>query len=149
MLSRQNLPQYGGGEGRAESIARGGYVLSEGHAPARAVIIATGSEVALAMLAQAELKARGVSARVVSMPCTRRFDRQPEDWKKAVLPPGVCRLAIEAGQTDFWHKYVGPDGAVLGLDDFGASAPAPVLYQHFGLTVDALVQAVLHATKDN
>ena len=95
------------------------------------------------MQAQAALKAGGVAVRVVSMPCTRRFNRQPASWKKQVLPPESCRVAIEAGQTDFWHKYVGLDGEVIGIDEFGASAPAPVLYEHYGLTADNLVQTVL------
>ncbi len=144
-LSRQNLPQYGGGAQRAEGVSRGGYVLSDSDLPLQAVIIATGSEVAIAMQAQAKLKAGGVAVRVVSMPCTRRFDRQPASWKKAVLPPEVCRIAIEAGQTDFWRKYVGLDGDVLGIDQFGASAPAAALYEHFGLTADNLTQTVLRA----
>ncbi len=142
-LSRQNLPQYGGAASRVEGASRGGYVLSEADGPVLAVIIATGSEVAIAMQAQAILKAGGDAVRVVSMPCTRRFDRQPASWKKQVLPPDVCRVAIEAGQTDFWHKYVGLDGDVLGIDEFGASAPAPALYEHFGLTAENLVQTVL------
>ena len=94
------------------------------------------------MQAQAALKDKGVSVRVVSMPCTRLFDRQSADWKKQVLPAGVCRVAIEAGHTDFWRKYVGLDGQVLGLDEFGESAPAPALFEHFGLTVEHLVQTV-------
>ncbi len=145
LLSRQNLPQYGAAEGRAEGASRGGYVLSEADGPLQAVIVATGSEVMLAMQAQQTLAAQGVAVRVVSMPCTRRFDRQPSAWKKQVLPPEVCRVAIEAGQTDFWRKYVGLDGEVLGIDEFGASAPAPALYQHFGLTADKLVQTVLRS----
>jgi len=145
LLSRQNLPQYGAAEGRAEGASRGGYVLSEADGPLQAVIVATGSEVMLAMQAQQALAAQGVAVRVVSMPCTRRFDRQPSAWKKQVLPPEVCRVAIEAGQTDFWRKYVGLDGEVLGIDEFGASAPAPALYQHFGLTADNLVQTVLRS----
>ena len=143
LLSRQNLPQYGGAASRAEGASRGGYVLAEAEGPLQAVIIATGSEVAIAMQAQAALKAGGVAVRVVSMPCTRRFNRQPASWKKQVLPPESCRVAIEAGQTDFWHKYVGLDGEVIGIDEFGASAPAPVLYEHYGLTADNLVQTVL------
>ena len=145
LLSRQNLPQYGAAEGRAEEASRGGYVLSEADGSLQAVIVATGSEVMLAMQAQQTLAAQGVAVRVVSMPCTRRFDRQPSAWKKQVLPPEVCRVAIEAGQTDFWRKYVGLDGEVLGIDEFGASAPAPALYQHFGLTADKLVQTVLRS----
>ncbi|WP_434513714.1 transketolase [Dechloromonas sp. ARDL1] len=145
LLSRQNLPQYGGEPGRAEGASRGGYVLSEADGPAQAVIIATGSEVSLAMQAQAELRKQGVPVRVVSMPCTRRFDRQPASWKNAVLPPEIARVAVEAGQTDIWRKYVGLDGEVLGIDEFGESGPAPALYQHFGLTAANLVQTVLRA----
>ena len=145
LLSRQNLPQYGGEPGRAEAASRGGYVLSEADGPAQAVIIATGSEVMLAMQAQAALKAQGVPVRVVSMPCTRRFDRQPAKWKNAVLLPDVARVAVEAGQTDIWRKYVGLDGEVLGIDEFGESGPAQALYQHFGLTTENLVQTVLRA----
>ena len=144
LLSRQNLTQYGGAADRAEGIRRGGYLLADSDGPAQAVIIATGSEVALAIQAQATLKAQGIPVRIVSMPCSRRFDRQSSSWKKQVLPPELCRVAIEAGQTDFWRKYVGLDGEVLGIDEFGASAPAPALYQHYGLTVDNLVQTVLN-----
>ena len=145
LLSRQNLPQYGGAPGRVEGASRGGYVLAEADGPLQAVIIATGSEVALAMQARADLQAQGVAVRVVSMPCTRRFNAQPASWKNAVLPPDIVRIAVEAGQTDFWHRYVGLDGEVLGIDDFGASAPAPVLYEHYGLTPAKLVQSVLRA----
>ncbi|MBS1144932.1 MAG: transketolase [Proteobacteria bacterium] len=147
-LSRQNLPQYGAPADRAEGAARGGYVLADAEGPLQAIIIATGSEVAIAMAARATLAASGVGVRVVSMPCTRRFDRQPAAWRQAVLPRGVPRLAIEAGHRDGWYKYVGPDGAVLGLDDFGASGPAPALYQHFGMTAEALVDAVIRAIED-
>jgi len=143
MLSRQNLNQYSAAAGKADYIWRGGYVLADGEEPLQAVIIATGSEVALAMQAHAELKKQGVSTRVVSMPCTQRFDRQPAAWKKQVLPSDVCRIAIEAGHPDLWRKYVGLDGEVLGIESFGESAPAPKLYEHFGLTVDHLVETVL------
>jgi len=142
MLSRQNLVQYSAAAGKAEDIVRGGYILSEGAGPLQAVLIATGSEVALAMQAQAILKTQGIAVRVVSMPCTRRFDRQAASWKKEVLPADVCRIAIEAGHTDFWRKYVGLDGEVLGLDEFGESAPAPALFEHFGLTTERLVKTV-------
>jgi len=145
LLSRQNLPQYGAAESRVEGARRGGYVLSEAEGPIQAVIIATGSEVSLAMQAQQMLKTQGVAVRVVSMPCTRRFDRQPSSWKNSVLPAMIARVAVEAGQTDIWRKYVGLDGEVLGIDEFGASAPAPALYQHFGLTSECLVQTVLRA----
>ncbi len=143
MLSRQNLPQYSAASGTTDDIRRGGYILSEVDGPLQALIIATGSEVALAMQAQAALKAQGVAVRVVSMPCTRRFDQQPATWKKHVLPSDVCRIAVEAGHPDLWRKYVGLDGEVLGIETFGESAPAPALYEHFGLTVGNLVQTVL------
>ncbi|HXE40753.1 MAG TPA: transketolase, partial [Azonexus sp.] len=143
MLSRQNLPQYSAAAGKADDIWRGGYTLAEGDGPLQAVIIATGSEVALAMQAQALLKAQGVAVRVVSMPCTQRFDRQPVAWKKQVLSSDVCRIAIEAGHPDLWRKYVGLDGEVLGIATFGASGPAAALYEHFGLTAGHLVQTVL------
>ena len=142
-LSRQNLAQYGNPEGRADGIRRGGYVLSEADGAPQAVIIATGSEVSLAMVAQATLKQQGIAVRVVSMPCTRHFDQQSSNWRKQVLPPEVCRISVEAGQTDFWHKYVGTDGEVLGIDEFGESAPAPALFERFGLTAEHLVQTVL------
>jgi transketolase len=139
LLSRQNLP-FQKRESTAQ-IARGGYVLSD--APdARAVIVATGSEVALAMSAQKLLAEAGIAVRVVSMPSTSVFDRQPEDYKTAVLPKGLPRVAVEAGVSDFWRKYVGLDGAVVGLDRFGESAPAGELFRHFGFTAEHVAQAV-------
>ncbi len=144
LLSRQNLPQYAA---PAADAARGGYVLAEADGEPQAAILATGSEVAIAMAARAELQAAGIAVRVVSMPCTRRFDAQPADWKRSVLPPGLPRVAIEAGQTDFWHKYVGAEGIVLGIDTFGESAPAGALYEHFGLTAGALADAVRTALR--
>ncbi len=142
-LSRQNLPQCGNAAGRAEGIAKGGYVLSESAGPAKAVIIATGSEIGLAMSAQKELAAKGVAVRVVSMPCCDLFDRQDKAWKASVLPAGIPRVAIEAGHPDPWRKYVGLEGDVLGIPSFGASAPAPALYELFGLTVEKLTQATM------
>jgi len=141
-LSRQNLEQCGDRAGRAADIARGGYVLREADGPLQAVIIATGSEVGIALAAQRELAAHGVAARVVSMPCCERFDRQQASWKKSVLPPDVPRIAIEAGHPDPWRKYVGMAGEVLGLDRFGESAPAPQLYERFGLTASRLASVV-------
>ena len=142
-LSRQNLPQCGNAAGRAEGIAKGGYVLSESAGAAKAVIIATGSEIGLALSAQKELAAKGVAVRVVSMPCCDLFDRQDKAWKASVLPAGVPRIAIEAGHPDPWRKYVGLEGDVLGIPSFGASAPAPALYELFGLTVEKLTQATM------
>ena len=142
-LSRQNLPQCGNAAGRIEAIGKGGYILSESEGAAKAVIIATGSEIGLALSAQKELAAKGVPVRVVSMPCCDLFDRQEKAWKASVLPAGVPRIAIEAGHPDPWRKYVGLEGDVLGIPSFGASAPAPALYELFGLTVEKLTQATL------
>jgi transketolase len=144
LLSRQSVPFLRGAAG-AEEVGRGGYVFSEapgGLCKARAVIIATGSEVPLAMQAQAKLAEAGLPVRVVSMPSTTVFDRQATQYKSSVLPEGLPRVAIEAGVTDFWWKYVRARGAVLGVDRFGESAPAAEVYRHFGLTVDNLVATV-------
>jgi transketolase len=104
------------------------------------VIIATGSEVPLALAARESLRAEGVDVRVVSMPCTSRFDAEDAAYRASVLPPGIARLAVEAGVTDYWRKYVGSvddaRGAVVGLDRFGESAPAGVLFKHFGFTAE-------------
>jgi transketolase len=107
------------------------------------VIIATGSEVAIATEAQAALHVRGLAARIVSMPCTSLFDRQPPEYRAEVLPPGVPRVAVEAGHPDPWHKYVGLSGAIVGVASFGESAPAAALYEHFGLTAAAVADAAL------
>ena len=147
LFSRQNLPFQTRSEAQVADIRRGGYVLSEaaGGAP-RAVIIATGSEVALAMAAQKQLADAGMPVRVVSMPSTNVFDRQDAAWQTAVLPAGVPRVAVEAGVTDGWYKYVGLDGAVVGLDRFGESAPAGDLFKYFGFTAEAVVEAVRRVT---
>ncbi|WP_181936536.1 transketolase [Hydrogenophaga sp. SNF1] len=145
LLSRQNLP-YLPKDGLGD-IAKGAYVLAEpaGKKKAQAVIIATGSEVQLALKAQALLaKEHGIAVRVVSMPSTTRFDRQAAAYKKAVLPAGLPRIAVEMGVTDFWWKY--GVCAVVGIDTYGESAPAPVLFKHFGFTeqnVADTVRAVL------
>jgi transketolase len=116
-------------------------VLADSAAPAQVVLIATGSEVSLALEAQKLLADDGVAARVVSMPSTSVFDRQDAAWQTKVLPPGVPRVAVEAGQPDCWRKYVGLQGAVLGIASFGESAPAGKLYAHFGLTAAAIAAA--------
>jgi transketolase len=144
LLSRQAVA-FVAGERAAADVRRGAYVLSEapgGAGSARAVIIATGSEVPLAVEAQKRLAAEGVAVRVVSMPSTSVFDRQPVEYKTRVLPDGLPRLAIEAGVTDFWWKYVRAAGAVLGVDRFGESAPARAVYEHFGLTAERAAQVV-------
>jgi len=139
-LSRQNLPVVTQ-RAHAEGAARGGYVLSD-MPGARAVIIATGSEVSIALKAQAALAAGGVPTRVVSMPSTTVFDRQDAAWQDAVLPPDLPAVAVEAAHPDGWYKYVGRRGRVVGIDRFGESAPAPALYSHFGITPQAVAQAV-------
>ncbi|MBI2886046.1 MAG: transketolase [Chloroflexi bacterium] len=144
-LSRQRLPVLDRSAlAPAEGLARGGYVLSEaqGGTP-QAIIIATGSEVHLALAAQAQLQAQGVAVRVVSMPSWELFDAQPHAYQDAVLPPGVrARVAAEAATTLGWSRYVGDAGAVVGIDHFGASAPAEVLYQQFGFTPEHVAQRV-------
>ncbi len=140
-LSRQNLPQLTQRITDTQ-IAKGGYVLSDSAKP-DVVLIATGSEVSLAMQAQEILRSKGKSVRVVSMPCTSVFDRQSQEWRDSVLPKGVRRIAIEAGQGDLWWKYVGTDGAVIGINRFGESAPAAAVYKALGITVDRIVEIVL------
>ena len=141
LLSRQNLAFARRDAAALESVPRGGYVLSEGAAAPRVVLIATGSEVALALEAQKQLAAEGVAARVVSMPSSSVFDRQDAPYRDAVLPRGVPRVAVEAGVTACWRKYVGLEGAVVGIDRFGESAPAGELFKHFGFTAEKVVQA--------
>jgi transketolase len=139
LLSRQNLP-FAKRESLAD-VSRGGYVLSDVALP-RAVIIATGSEVQLALGAQKLLAGEGIAVRVVSMPSTTTFDRQSEDYQSSVLPPGVPRIAVEAGVSDGWRKYVGLEGRVVGIDRFGESAPAGDLFKHFGFTAEGVAAAV-------
>ncbi|USX13307.1 transketolase [Oxalobacteraceae bacterium OTU3CAMAD1] len=141
IFSRQNLPYQERTAEQIADVARGGYVLSEA-ADAKVTLIATGSEVELAVAAASALKAEGIVARVVSMPSTDVFDRQDAAYKAAVLTKGIPRVAIEAGVTDFWYKYVGLEGAVVGIDTFGESAPAGVLFKHFGFTVENVVAKV-------
>ncbi len=148
ILSRQNLPHQPRSAAQIDAIARGGYVLSDCDGAAQAVLIATGSEVALAVEAQRRLLEQGVAVRVVSMPSTFAFDRQSADYRACVLLRGVPRVAVEAGVTDGWRKYVGLEGAVIGIDTFGESAPAPVLYEHFGITSARVVEAVLSLVKE-
>jgi transketolase len=138
-FSRQNLAFQERDAQRIAAIRCGGYVLSEASGKAQVVIIATGSEVGLAMGAQKVLAERNVSARVVSMPCTDVFDRQDQTYRNAVLPHGVPRIAVEAGVSDFWRKYVGLQGAVVGIDRFGESAPGSEVFKYLGFTVDRVV----------
>ena len=139
LFSRQNLPFVQ--RSSLDGVGRGGYVLSDAPEP-KAVVIATGSEVQLALGAQKLLAAEGIPVRVVSMPSTSVFDRQSEDYRDSVLPKGLPRVAVEAGVTDFWRKYVGLEGAVVGIDRFGESAPAGDLFKHFGFTPENVANAV-------
>jgi transketolase len=141
ILSRQNLPFMSRSDETIGQITKGGYVLKD-MPNFRAVLIATGSEIELAVKAQAQLAEEGIATRVVSMPCTNVFDRQSADYKTSVLPKGVVRVAVEAGVRDFWRKYVGLEGDVVGMDTFGESAPASDLFKHFGFTVDHVVNTV-------
>jgi transketolase len=141
-LSRQNLPFVKRDAATLANVARGGYVLSEAAGAPKAIIIATGSEVDLALKAQAALAQKNVPVRVVSMPSTNVFDRQDAAYRDSVLPRGIPRVAVEAGVTSGWYKYVGLDGAVIGLDRFGESAPAGALFKEFGFTADNVVKTV-------
>jgi transketolase len=145
LLSRQNLPFVERSASQREAIARGGYILADTPgARVQVVLIATGSEVGLALQAQKTLGEAGIAARVVSMPSTTVFDRQDAAYRESVLPRGVPRVAIEAGITDFWRKYVGLEGGVVGIDRFGESAPAGELFKFFGFTVPNVVDTVKH-----
>jgi len=145
VLTRQNLPVYdraGLGWAKSEEAQKGGYVLCEDK-DFEAIIIATGSEVELAVEAKTKLNEQGVKVRIVSMPSTNIFDEQPQEYKESVLPKNILkRVAVEAGVTLGWYKYVGLEGRVIGLDRFGASAPYKTLYKEFGITTDAIVEAV-------
>ena len=139
-LSRQNLPFVPRTAAQIESIARGGYVLAEASGAPQRILIATGSEVALALAAKQLLDVQGIATRVVSMPSTEAFDAQDAAYRAQVLPAAVRKVAIEAGSTALWWKYVGTDGAVVGLDRFGESAPAGRLFEFFGLTPEHVAQ---------
>ena len=145
LFTRQSVPFQSREPEAIANIRRGGYVISDAVHP-RAVIIATGSEMPLAVGAKAKLAEEGIAVRVVSMPCTSVFDRQDATYRAAVLPAGLPRVAVEAGVTDYWRKYVGavdsPHGAVIGIDRFGESAPGPELFKFLGFTVENVIAAV-------
>ncbi|MFW8566391.1 transketolase [Orrella sp. 11846] len=141
LLSRQNLPFVERDAQTLQNVSRGGYVLAE-DAQASATIIATGSEVEIALQARDALAKEGVAVRVVSMPSTDVFDQQDLAYRQQVLGVGLPRVAVEAGVRDFWFKYVGLEGAVVGIDRFGESAPAAELFQYFGMTAQAVADAV-------
>ncbi|MCB1881498.1 MAG: transketolase, partial [Gammaproteobacteria bacterium] len=143
ILSRQGLPHMERTPEQVSRICKGGYVLSDCDGTPEAIIIATGSEVELAMNASKSLAQKGRKIRVVSMPSTDTFDAQDAGYRESVLPASVtARVAVEAGVTGFWGKYVGLSGRVIGLDTFGESAPAAEVYKHFGITAERVEQAV-------
>jgi transketolase len=142
LFSRQSLPFVARDAVTLAKLRRGGYVLAEAQGAPRAVLIATGSEVSLALEAQQKLAGEGLPVRVVSMPSTSVFDRQDADYRSEVLPRGVPRIAVEAGVSAFWRKYVGLEGGVVGIDRFGESAPAPALFKHFGFTAEHVASTV-------
>ena len=143
IFSRQNLPHQARSAEQIAAISRGGYILRDCDGTPDAIIIGTGSEVSLAMEAAEALSSKGSKIRVVSLPSTDVFDAQDEAYRESVLPAGVkARVAVEAGVTDYWLKYVGLEGKVIGIDTFGESAPAPEVYKHFGITTENVVAAV-------
>jgi transketolase len=140
IFSRQNLPHQNRDAQQIGDIARGGYVLKDCNGEPELILIATGSEVGLAMQAAAKLEEQGRQVRVVSMPATSVFDQQDAAYKQAVLPLQVgARIAIEASHADYWYKYVGLEGRIIGMTSFGESAPAPALFEHIGFTVENIV----------
>ena len=146
VVSRQTLPQL---EGTGENAFKGGYVLCDSDKKTPDVIlIATGSEVNLAVSAKAELKSKGIDARVVSMPCVEDFEKQSDKYKESVLPKAVrARVAIEAGSPMCWYKYVGMDGKIIGMETFGESAPAKKLFDKYGFTVENVVNTAMEVVK--
>ena len=143
VFSRQTLPHQVGAAERVSDVTRGAYILREEQGELEAVIIATGSEVALAIEAAEKLSAAGRGVRVVSMPCAEVFQRQDVEYRESVLPSHLlARVAVEASHQDWWHKYVGLDGRVVGMNSFGESAPGPVLMKEFGFTVENVIEAV-------
>jgi transketolase len=140
VLTRQGVPHQPRDAEQIGNIARGGYVLRDSAGDPDAILIATGSEVALAVAAAGRLAEDGIDARVVSLPCTSVFESQAAEYRDAVLPPAVsARVVIEAGATAAWWRYAGSAGKVIGIDCFGKSAPAGELFEHFGFSVDNVV----------
>ena len=143
VLSRQGLKHQQRSDEQIEAIARGGYVLCDCKGTPEVILIATGSEVELAMAACQSEALQDKKVRVVSMPSTSTFDRQSQEYRDSVLPPEVsARVVVEAAASAAWYKYVGSDGTVIGIDSFGESAPAKELFAYFGFTVDKVVEAV-------
>jgi transketolase len=143
VFSRQTLPHQVGAAERVSDVGRGAYILREEQGELEAIVIATGSEVALAIEAAEKLSAAGRGIRVVSMPCADVFERQDAVYRESVLPSHIlARVAVEASHMDWWYKYVGLDGRVVGMSSFGESAPGPQLMKEFGFTVENVVDAI-------
>jgi transketolase len=142
VFSRQGLPAQARDAQQVKDIARGGYILKDTAGTPDVIIIATGSEVGISVDAAEQLASQGIAARVVSMPSTSVFEKQDAQYKESVLPSAVTkRVAVEAAHVDYWHKYVGFNGAIVGMSTFGESAPGGELLKHFGITADAVVEA--------
>ncbi len=141
-LTRQKVPAVRLEHSQENLCARGAYVLATAEGAARATIFASGSEVSVALEARAELQAEGIATRVVSIPCWELFEKQAKDYRAEILGEGTVRVAVEAAATLGWERFVGPEGAMIGMTSFGASAPAPELFRHFGITAEAVVEAV-------
>jgi transketolase len=142
ILSRQNLPFVLRDDARIAAIENGGYVVSDPSGSIHRIVIATGSEVGLALAVQKQLAAEGIGVRIVSMPSTTTFDRQPDAYRESVLPSGVPKIAIEAGASALWWKYVRGEGCVIGIDRFGESAPGAALFEYFGFTPERVADVV-------
>jgi transketolase len=140
-LTRQNVAPARTSHPRDNLVEKGGFVLVPATGPEKLVLIATGSEVVIALAAKAKLEAEGLGARVVSMPCFALFEAQSEGYRREVLGHHLPRLAVEAGVRSGWDRYIGPEGGFVGMPGFGASAPAKTLFQHFGITAEAVVKA--------
>jgi transketolase len=141
VLTRQKVPALRAADSDENLCARGGYVLAPADGAARVTLLATGSEVSIALEAQAKLRAGGIAAAVVSMPCWELFDLQPADYRASVLGAGTVRVAVEAGVQLGWERYIGADGGFVGMSTYGASAPADRLYEHFRITAEAVADA--------
>ena len=141
VFSRQNVAFVKRTQEQLKLISKGAYILFESRYPTQIIIIATGSEVALCLAAARRLDTQNIGVRLISMPCAEVFERQHQGYKESILPAAIrLRLAVEAGVSDYWRKYVGLDGDIIGVDQFGASAPGEVLMQHFGFTVENIIQ---------
>ncbi|MBR7099947.1 MAG: transketolase, partial [Clostridia bacterium] len=145
VLSRQNLPQY---ENSGLNALKGGYILDDCEGTPQVILMGTGSEIELCMNAKAKLAEMGVKARVVSMPCLEEFEKQTEEYKNSVLPRSVkARVCVEAATPHSWYRYAGDYGEIIAMESFGASAPAGVLFKHFGFTVENVVEKALCSMK--